>query len=118
LDLCGGRFHTFLGELRRIPVFLIRAGGSFGGLARSLSAGGNENPGNNVSYFVMKLAKNVGGIDKVLRLGIGAVAMGLGAYIGAWWLVGVGTIIFLTGLLGRCGLYYLIGVNTCPGEKR
>jgi hypothetical protein len=83
-----------------------------------LSAGRNENPGNNVSYLVMRLEKNVGGIDKVLRLGIGAVAMGVGAYTGMWWLVGVGAIIFLTGLLGRCGLYYLIGVNTCPVEKR
>jgi hypothetical protein len=118
LGLCGGRSPIFLGELRRILAFLIRADGNFGGLARSSSAGGNENPGNNVSYFVMKLAKNVGGIDKVLRLGIGAVAMGVGAYTGMWWLVGVGAIIFLTGLLGRCGLYYLIGVNTCSVEKR
>ena len=83
-----------------------------------MSAGGNENPGNNVNCVVMKLARNVGGIDKVLRLGIGAVAMGVGAYTGMWWLVGVGAIIFLTGLLVRCGLYYLIGVNTCPVEKR
>jgi hypothetical protein len=55
----------------------------------------------------MKLAKNVGGIDKVLRLVIGAVAIGVGAYTGMWWLAGVGAIVFLTGLLGRCGLYYL-----------
>jgi ABC-type protease/lipase transport system fused ATPase/permease subunit len=66
----------------------------------------------------MKLAKNVGGIDKVLRLAVGAVAMGAGAYTGMWWMVGVGAIIFLTGLLGRCGFYYLMGVNTCPVEKR
>ncbi len=66
----------------------------------------------------MKLAENVGGIDKVLRLVIGAVAIGVGAYTGMWWLAGVGAIVFLTGLLGRCGLYYLIGVNTCPVEKR
>ena len=38
----------------------------------------------------MKLAKNVGGIDKVLRLVIGAVAIGVGAYTGMWWLAGVG----------------------------
>jgi len=66
----------------------------------------------------MKLKKNVGGIDKVLRLVVGAVVIATGIYMGWWWLAVIGAIVFLTGLLGRCGLYYLIGVNTCPVEDR
>ncbi len=66
----------------------------------------------------MKLTKNVGGIDKVLRLVLGALGIGVGLYMGWWWLVGIGAIIFLSGLLGRCGLYYLLGINTCPVQQR
>ncbi len=66
----------------------------------------------------MKLTKNVGGIDKVLRLVLGALGIGVGLYMGWWWLVGIGAIIFLSGLLGRCGLYYVLGINTCPVQER
>lgn len=65
----------------------------------------------------MKLTQNVGGIDKVLRLIGGAALIGAGAFTGMWWLAIIGGILFLTGLLGRCGLYYLLGVNTCPTKQ-
>ena len=57
---------------------------------------------------------NVGGIDRVLRISIGALlvvfaALGL---IGVWGWVGV--VPLLTGLTRRCPLYSLIGLNTCP----
>ncbi len=66
----------------------------------------------------MKLEKNVGGIDKAVRLVMGVVAIGVGVFMGWWWLAVIGGMVLLSGLLGRCGLYYLIGVNTCPVEKR
>jgi hypothetical protein len=66
----------------------------------------------------MKLAKNVGGIDRTLRLVLGGLAIGVGIFMGWWWLAAIGALIFLSGLVGRCSLYYLFGVNTCPAEKK
>ena len=60
---------------------------------------------------------NVGGIDKILRVIVGIVLIGLAALgiVGAWGWVGV--VPLLTGLLGRCPLYPLLGINTCPMKK-
>lgn len=65
----------------------------------------------------MKLVQNVGGVDRVIRLVGGAALIGAGIYLGQIWLAIIGGVLFLTGLVGRCGLYYLIGVNTCPPKK-
>ncbi len=62
--------------------------------------------------------KNVGGIDKILRIivGLGLIAM---VFIGPqspWgWL---GIVPLATGLFGFCPLYTLIGLNTCPIKKK
>lgn len=56
---------------------------------------------------------NVGGIDKVLRIGAGAVLVGLGvAGIGAPWTF-IGIVPLATGLLGWCPAYSLLGIDTC-----
>lgn len=57
---------------------------------------------------------NVGGIDRVLRISIGALLVALAALgiIGVWGWIGIVPII--TGLTRACPLYSLIGVNTCP----
>jgi len=56
--------------------------------------------------------KNVGAIDRVLRVVIGAILLAL-VFIGpktAWgWL---GVIPLATGLIGFCPLYRLLGINT------
>ena len=61
---------------------------------------------------------NVGGIDRVLRIVIGAalliwffVDQGGGALHYAKLL---GIIPLLTGLVGSCPLYSLLGISTCP----
>jgi hypothetical protein len=62
--------------------------------------------------FIMK--KNVGGIDRVLRIVAGLILVALAAtgQIGAWgWL---GLIVLATGLFSFCGAYTLLGVSTCP----
>lgn len=64
----------------------------------------------------MKL--NVGGIDRVLRILIGAVLMILAAtgIIGWWgWL---GVLPLLTGLIRFCPLYPLLGLSTCPLNRK
>ncbi|SDX45633.1 YgaP family membrane protein [Roseicitreum antarcticum] len=66
-------------------------------------------------------AKNVGGIDRVLRIVIG-LALILGFFLnmdGAYsWLYLIGVPIALTGIFSTCLAYRIIGMNTCPTEKR
>lgn len=67
------------------------------------------------------MIKNVGGIDRILRIVIGA-ALILGYFLnrdGAYsWLYWLGLIPLLTGLFQTCPAYRLFGVNTCPMNKR
>ena len=60
---------------------------------------------------------NIGGIDKILRVIVGIVLIGLAALgiVGAWGWIGV--VPLLTGLFGWCPLYPLLGINTCPMKK-
>jgi hypothetical protein len=60
------------------------------------------------------MKKNVGGIDRVLRmiLGIGLLTV---VFIGPktlWGLIGI--IPLVTSLFSFCPLYTVIGMNTCP----
>ncbi|MHB8354020.1 MAG: YgaP family membrane protein [Burkholderiales bacterium] len=61
--------------------------------------------------------KNVGGIDRVLRVVVGAALMAAAATgkIGEWGWIGV--LPLLTGVFGFCGAYKLIGLSTCPLKK-
>ena len=60
---------------------------------------------------------NVGGIDRIARIVIGLVLIGLAATgtVGAWgW---IGLVPLATGLTRFCALYPLLGLNTCPMQK-
>jgi hypothetical protein len=64
---------------------------------------------------------NVGGIDRVLRIIFGLVLLALGIFVfksGALMIVFViiGAILLLTGLFRFCGLYPLLGINTCKAK--
>jgi hypothetical protein len=60
---------------------------------------------------------NVGGIDKILRIVAGLILIALGIMgIGAPWTF-IGVVPLVTGLMGWCPAYKLIGVNTCPLKK-
>jgi hypothetical protein len=67
------------------------------------------------------LKNNVGGIDKILR-----IVVGLGLLV--WFFVDngtgfwhyaklIGVVPLLTGLLGTCPLYTILGLSTCPMKK-
>ncbi len=62
-------------------------------------------------------AKNVGGIDKVLRvvIGLALIAGALMGY-GAWMWIGI--IPLATALLGSCPLYSILGKGTCPLHRK
>jgi hypothetical protein len=57
---------------------------------------------------------NVGGIDRVLRILVGAVlvALAVTGTVGAWGYLGL--IVLATGVFSFCGAYTLLGINTCP----
>jgi hypothetical protein len=55
---------------------------------------------------------NVGGIDRVLRIVLGAAIIAWGAYAQNW-LGLIGVPLLLSGLVGQCFLYKLIGVSAC-----
>ncbi|MBV8621636.1 MAG: DUF2892 domain-containing protein [Curvibacter sp.] len=60
---------------------------------------------------------NVGGLDRVLRIVIGLVLVGLAATgtVGLWgWL---GLVPLATGLVGWCPPYAMFGWNTCALRK-
>lgn len=63
----------------------------------------------------MKL--NVGGVDRILRITAGLVLIALAATgtVGVWGWIGV--VLLLTGAVGFCPLYPLLGLNTCPMKK-
>lgn len=68
------------------------------------------------------MKKNVGSIDKIIRFVIAAVALILivsGMVTGTLAIVIgiVGGAMLLTSIFGFCGLYTLLGFNTCPAKK-
>ncbi|MEN3041054.1 MAG: DUF2892 domain-containing protein [Bacteroidia bacterium] len=65
----------------------------------------------------IKLFRNVGTVDRIIRLVVGAGLIGAAVLTKMWWLAIPGGLLFLTGIVGRCGLYYLFGINTCPAES-
>ena len=61
---------------------------------------------------------NVGNVDRVLRIVLGLVLIGLtlSGTIGVWgW---IGLVPLATGLMGSCPAYRLIGLDTCPMKSR
>lgn len=60
---------------------------------------------------------NEGGLDRILRILVGLVlvALTLSGTIGVWGWIGVVPIV--TGALGWCPAYTLLGINTCPAKR-
>lgn len=61
---------------------------------------------------------NVGNIDKVIRI-IAGLALGALAYTGTLgvWAWVVGAILLVTGLIGFCPAYKLLGMSTSANKK-
>ncbi len=63
------------------------------------------------------MKSNIGGIDRILRIVLGLVLIGLtlNGSIGVWgWL---GLIPLATAAIGFCPLYTVIGISSCPMKK-
>ncbi|NOC90505.1 DUF2892 domain-containing protein [Ruegeria sp. HKCCD6604] len=60
--------------------------------------------------------KNMGGLDKSLRIALGA-ALILGALLGYGTWMWIGIVPLVTGLLNSCPIYSVLGISTCPTKK-
>lgn len=67
------------------------------------------------------MEKNVGSVDRVIRFVVGIVLIVLGInFAENWWgIAGIalGAVLFLTGLVNRCGLYIPFGISTAKSGK-
>lgn len=65
-------------------------------------------------------AKNVGSVDRLLRIVAGLVLLSLFfIYPGAWWryFALIGVIPLATGLMSSCPLYSIFGISSCPAKR-
>ncbi len=61
---------------------------------------------------------NEGGVDRILRIVAGLVLIGLtlSGIIGVWGWIGI--VPLVTGAIGMCPLYSVLGLNTCPMNSK
>ena len=58
------------------------------------------------------VGRNVGTVDRLLRIIAGILIIGLGVYYQSLWGI-IGIVPLFTGLFRFCPLYSMLGVNTC-----
>lgn len=60
---------------------------------------------------------NEGSIDRVVRViaGLALIGLTVSGSIGAWGWIGV--VPLLTGIIGICPAYSILGLSTCPMKK-
>lgn len=63
------------------------------------------------------MMKNVGSLDKILRIVIGVLLI-IGALMGYGWWMWIGILPIATAVFGLCPLYTLFGIKTCPMSKK
>ena len=63
------------------------------------------------------MKSNVGGIDRILRIVIGLVLVGLAATSAVGWWGWLGLVPLATGAIGWCPPYAIFGWSTCALKK-
>lgn len=63
------------------------------------------------------MRKNIGTIDRLLRLTLSLVLFGFAWWLNSWVLVLVGLFTLYEAIASWCILYQLLGKNTCPIRK-
>lgn len=64
------------------------------------------------------MTSNVGGIDRIARIAIGLVLIGLAATGTVGWWGWLGIVPLATGAIGWCPPYALLGFNTCSMKAK
>ena len=63
------------------------------------------------------MVKNIGGMERILRVVGGLVLVGLAATQTVGWWGWLGLVPLATGLMGWCPPYSLLGINTCRNRE-
>jgi len=64
----------------------------------------------------MIMKKNIGKIDKILRVIVGLIIGGLGIYYKSWWGL-IGIVPVFTALMSFCPIYPAFKISTKKGEE-
>ena len=62
------------------------------------------------------MKKNVGGVDRGVRVVLGLAIIAAGVAYGSWW-GAVGVVLLVTALIGWCPPYAMLGINTCKAKR-
>lgn len=62
------------------------------------------------------MQRNVGSLDKSIRIVIALIIFGVGYYYQSWWGL-IGLIPLVTALVGWCPAYRLLGISSCPASR-
>jgi len=68
-----------------------------------------------MEYVMMNIKKNIGQTDKIIRIIIGLVIIGVGVKFSSWLGV-IGIVPIATALMGWCPPYDMLGINTCSTD--
>jgi hypothetical protein len=61
---------------------------------------------------------NIGKTDKIIRLIVGLLIIGIGFYFKSWW-GAIGLLPLITVVTGFCGLYKILGISTvCKTDEK
>lgn len=60
---------------------------------------------------------NVGRTEQIIRIAAGTAAIILGLYFRNWWGL-IGFLPIITGFIGYCPIYEILGISTCQGTKK
>ncbi len=63
------------------------------------------------------MTNNVGGTERIIRIVVGVVLLGLAATGTVGWWGWLGVVPLATGALGWCPPYAIFGINTCAMKK-
>lgn len=63
------------------------------------------------------MEKNVGGIDRNIRIVVGLAIIAAGLVYQSWW-GAIGLVPLATALLGWCPPYAILGINTCKTKQK
>lgn len=64
------------------------------------------------------MTNNVGGTERIIRIVVGLVLIGLAATGTVGWWGWLGVVPLATGALGWCPPYAMFGINTCSMKKQ